>query len=268
MFGFSKKKKIRFDLPDKTRLIAIGDIHGQIDRLLALFQELDKYRKKNPVETEQIIFLGDYADRGIGSAEVVDYLCNRKKKARKKGQKEIFLAGNHEELLLKCLDDDLGRADLWWRNGGKETVQSYANFCGFDFDPDNPKKMFKKLRENFPEAHAKFYRKLENLHRAGPFVFVHAGIRMDAALKDQKIEDLRWIRAPFLNWKGPQKKYLVVHGHTITPGFRPEVLKHRIGLDTGSYRTKGKITAGIFEKNQVRFISSGTKKNFKTSSFS
>ena len=48
----------------------------------------------------------------------------------------------------------------------------------------------------------------------------------------------------------------------------PATVKHRIGIDTGSYKTKGRITAAIFESNTVRFISSGTKKDFEVNNFS
>ena len=53
----------------------IGDIHGQIDKLEALFKKLG-YRVKdgayrNP-EGRMAIFLGDLVDRGPGQVEVIN----------------------------------------------------------------------------------------------------------------------------------------------------------------------------------------------------
>ena len=57
-------------------LFAIGDIHGCFDKLKALIQKIDI-----DFETDRLIFLGDYIDRGPCSYEVVDYLIELKKTA-------------------------------------------------------------------------------------------------------------------------------------------------------------------------------------------
>ena len=51
-----------------NRLIAIGDIHGEYNKLENLLQKL--FLK----ETDYLIFLGDYIDRGLYSRQVVDKL--------------------------------------------------------------------------------------------------------------------------------------------------------------------------------------------------
>ena len=59
------------------------------------------------------------------------------------------------------------------------------------------------------------------------------------ALADQSLQDLRWIRQPFLEHKssfGP----VVVHGHTIFD--QAEFRHNRIGIDTGAYAS-GRLTA-------------------------
>lgn len=263
------KKKIRVKLPKGTRVTAIGDIHGQTERLIKLMKKVDKYREANPVENDYIIFLGDYVDRGPNSAEIIEYLNTRRLKAKTSTTTEVFLQGNHEDLLLESLTGESDRLDLWWRNGGKQTVQSYLSFCGFnDSELCDDKEMMSILRDHFPKKHRKFFKKLRDCYKVGPLLFVHAGIRMDVPIKDQSPADMHWIRELFLNWKGEEKDFLVVHGHTITPSFRPVIKKHRIGIDTGSYRKNGKITAAVFEGKHVRFMSSGTKRNFVETLFS
>lgn len=263
MFDFLKKKRIRVTLPEGVRVIAIGDIHGQKNRLDDLMQKVETYRTQKPVADDQLVFLGDYADRGPHSASVVEYLNNRRKASKKNKQQEYYLQGNHEELLICSIDGETKRDDVWWRNGGKQTVQDYLQQASISMDKDVPsKKALEKFRETFPSSHRKFFQNLKSHHKVGPLVFVHAGLRMDVPLKEQVEEDMYWIRGPFLNWKGKPKSYLIVHGHSITPNFRPEILPHRIGIDTGSYREKGCITAAIFETNKVRFISSGSNSDF------
>ncbi len=270
MFGLFPQKKLRIELPDQTRVVAIGDIHGQKKRFRTLMSRVDQIRKEKPVKNDYIIFLGDYVDRGPFSAETIDYLRKRRKKVKNSGShKEIFLQGNHEELLIEGLNKNGTRHDLWWRNGGLQTVSSYLQFLKIEVSSEmSMQEQLELLRAHFPKNHLKFLRKLKDIYSVGPLVFAHAGLRMESSINDQKTQDLRWIRDPFLNWQGKKKDFMVVHGHSITRNFKPEIMRHRIGIDTGSYKTRGRITAAIFEKNTVRFISSGTTKDFKVNNFS
>jgi len=100
-----------------------------------------------------------------------------------------------------------------------------------------------KVRDAFaaalPPQHLHFYRSLELVRVVGDYAFVHAGVRPGVALEDQSERDLLWIRHEFLNDRGPFGK-VIVHGHT--PSEAPQVLKHRLGVDTGAYAT-GVLTA-------------------------
>ena len=51
------------------RTFAIGDIHGEIAHLLALWDALPA-----PGADDTLVFLGDYVDRGPESAEVVRWI--------------------------------------------------------------------------------------------------------------------------------------------------------------------------------------------------
>ena len=57
------------------KIFVIGDIHGCFDKLCALMNKI-------PINftQDQLIFIGDYIDRGSGSLEVVDYLIDLKKR--------------------------------------------------------------------------------------------------------------------------------------------------------------------------------------------
>ena len=76
------------------------------------------------------------------------------------------------------------------------------------------------------------------------------GIDPARPIEDQSGKDLRWIRERFLNNVGPLS-HVVVHGHTIFEDVQDK--GHRIGIDTGAFRT-GILTALVLEGTQRRYI--------------
>ena len=52
------------------RLMAIGDIHGDVFKLNRLLEQI------NPTPNDTLVFLGDYIDRGENSKEVIELLLN------------------------------------------------------------------------------------------------------------------------------------------------------------------------------------------------
>ena len=57
------------------RTYVIGDIHGCYDKLIALMDKINI-----DLDSEKLVFIGDYIDRGPDSFEVVEYLISLKKK--------------------------------------------------------------------------------------------------------------------------------------------------------------------------------------------
>ena len=52
------------------RLLAVGDIHGYSDALERLTEHVA------PSESDRVVFLGDYIDRGPDSRGVIEYLMD------------------------------------------------------------------------------------------------------------------------------------------------------------------------------------------------
>jgi serine/threonine protein phosphatase 1 len=227
--------------PRGHRAYVVGDVHGRLDLLDILLALIEKDILDRGDLKTTIVFLGDLIDRGPDSAGVIERLSSFNP-----GYAEVAcLMGNHEEVLLRVADGEVGILPQWLRFGGKDCLQSY----GLD-----PASIGKKqqgdaaalIRETIPQSHLKFLRSFADTISFGSFLFVHAGIRPGTSLDEQLQYDLRWIREPFLSDERDHG-YVVVHGHTISDSI--EVRANRIGIDTGAYKT-GVLTALAIEGSE------------------
>jgi len=195
----------------------IGDIHGEI-RLLEIL--LDHVLGFKP---DQLVFVGDYIDRGAHSRKVVDLIM-------KLDIPVASLMGNHELMMLNAMEDPgYGHSpvELWYYNGGEATLLSFGASSFFSFQSQLENRyleFFRNLRMN----HIIF------LNKGLKLIGTHAGISPAIPLTDQlEMQDYRalnrymlekhidpgdsflWIRDAFFHL--PSKLfegYLVVHGHT------------------------------------------------------
>lgn len=109
--GFLEKH----ELPRDTQIAVIGDIHGDDFRLettLDALQELDflddNYRC---LPGKEIVFLGDYADRGANSLKVLELIMTLKMENK---ENIHLIRGNHEDL-----NTTLGHLDHYAANDPK-----------------------------------------------------------------------------------------------------------------------------------------------------
>lgn len=96
------------------RVLAIGDIHGCSQALVALADAAQI------MPDDLIVALGDYVDRGSNSAAVLDWLI-----ARSKSSAIVALRGNHEIMMIRAKDDP-SQINDWLANGGEATLASYS----------------------------------------------------------------------------------------------------------------------------------------------
>jgi serine/threonine protein phosphatase 1 len=234
--------------PADTRLYAIGDIHGCSDLLRQLLGAIAEHdADRSAVATRQLIFLGDYVDRGPDSKGVIDVLLD----GLPAGFEPVFLKGNHEEMMLNSLDDS-DHTYHWFINGGRMTLESYGIRCRtVDGVYDYPL-LTHRLREKVEGGpHEAFLRRLRVSHRAGGYYFVHAGVHPELPLDQQREEHQLWIRDRFLN-AVEDFGAVVVHGHT--PTYEAEFEHNRIGIDTGAVYG-GALTAVCLEDDRCELIS-------------
>lgn len=224
-------------------IYAIGDIHGQLEQLHMV---LDRIERDGGADAE-IVFLGDYVDRGANSKEVIELLAT----GVKSGKNWHCILGNHDRMFSMFMED-YPRTDHrlkpgydWFhaRIGGMETLASY----GVDADMDRRIfQLHEDARQAVPQHHLDFINHLPTTFVAGDLLFVHAGIRPGVALAQQAEDDLVWIREGFLDDPRPHD-WLIVHGHTVVP--EATHYGNRVNLDTGAGYGKP-LTAAAFEKGQ------------------
>ena len=223
-----------FVLPPGERVYAIGDVHGCLSLVDTLLAAIAADGATRASANTTLIFLGDLVDRGPDSAAVLERL-------RLFDQPDVrlrILKGNHEEIFLKALDGDDKALRLFCRIGGRETIESYG-LSEEEYNRLDYAELLAAMQRLVPVAHRDFVAGFEDMIAIGDYLFVHAGIRPEVALEEQRPADLRWIRDPFLDHPKPFEK-MIVHGHTVTEA--PEMRAHRIGIDTGAYRS-GVLTA-------------------------
>ncbi len=241
---------MRAALQTGRRIYAIGDVHGCVDLLEALLDEIRGDLRGWRGET-LLLFLGDYVDRGDNPAGVVQRLLGGIERDRLANDCRLLcLKGNHEDLFLRAFEDSRSIA-IWLANGGAETCRSY----GIDVDlMMKHGKLYaclpRALRELVPKAHRQFLSRLPLYYTAGSYYFCHAGVRPGVGLSYQAEEDLLWIRDSFLLSERDHGK-VIVHGHT--PCWEPEVQANRIGIDTGAVYG-GQLTALVLEEDRQRFL--------------
>ena len=199
-------------------IYAIGDIHGCLEPLRRLMGEL------HLSEADEVVFLGDYVDRGPDSKGVIDYLLTLR-------GRYIFLMGNHERMFLDFLQGK--ERFLFLYNGGTATVESYGGLS------------------RIPAAHLAFLDRPRLYYETEDYLFVHAGIRPGIPLQEQDPNDLLWIREEFYAYPGRYPK-TVVFGHTPMR----EVLMEddRIGIDTACVYGN-KLTCLILPSREVIQVS-------------
>ena len=237
-------------LPDDVSIIAFGDVHGCFDKLEPLLERIAARAAASPQRRHIAVSVGDLVDRGPDSALVVDRLAGGLP-----GCELVVLRGNHEAMMLDFLRSGEG-AENWLRNGGLHTLASYgvdlATMAAEGVGADGLRRAF---LERLPARHLSFLLASPLSFACGDYFFVHAGVKPGVPLHAQSPDDLRWIRAEFLDHRDGHEK-MIVHGHNISENV--DERSNRIGIDTGAYRS-GRLTAIGLQGTARWFLQTGVE---------
>ncbi len=201
------------------RRIVIGDIHGCGKALRTVLETIA------PSRDDELIFLGDYVDRGPDSRDVVDQLVELRSHCRLVG-----LRGNHEIMLLGVTLGGLDPAG-WLRRGGAATLASYGGSVA-----------------KIPDCHLEFFSDLRPYYESDRHLFVHAGYAPELPMAKQNEAVTYWEhlrRPPPLPHCSGKRAFV---GHTPQPDGNVLDHGHLVCVDTycfgGGYLTALEIDHG------------------------
>ncbi|WP_077211948.1 metallophosphoesterase [Bacillus dakarensis] len=193
------------------RKVVISDIHGCAEELKHLLQKIN-------AQPKEVLFLGDYVDKGPDSIDVLEMVrewCSQGAEA---------LLGNHDELLIQWLED---KEDIFYygRIGGVWTINSFLKRLGMDkvwYDDllknkDKENEIRKIIKDHYQEQ-IDFIKSRPLFKRESGFIFVHAGIDPIKGLEQTTREQFLHIRNEFIyHYEGSET---VIFGHTQTSRIR------------------------------------------------
>ena len=234
---------------------AIADIHGMYN----IYEQVCEILQPNDV----VYFLGDAGDRGYAGFKCIKAIYNN--------PQWIYLKGNHEDMMVKALQQNRSEINgylynnplnIWFCNGGEETFNDW-------------------LEEGRDES---WITKLQNLpltaeytnSKGFTFHMSHAGYT--CGRKDQMWrEDLVWSREHFSS-KWDEEYYpkdICIHGHTPifalvkyleeiepiielynhnNPEARSYCGGHKIDIDNGVFFTKATVLYDLDEMKAIQIF--------------
>jgi serine/threonine protein phosphatase 1 len=232
---------------DATVIYAVGDIHGRLDLLLDMEALIARDIAATQPARAVICHLGDYIDRGLQSAQVIEHLSTN---GSPLAPARVFLKGNHEDRMIAFLDDPEANGAGWLDYGGREALASYGLAISHKPDAAGWLRLRDELTQRLPPSHLQFLQTLRLAFVWRDYIFVHAGLNPARPLEAQDPYDLMWIREAFV--KSTQVwSHRIVHGHVVVP--EPEFHANRIAIDTGASRT-GRLTTLVVSDAAPRLL--------------
>jgi len=233
--GLLNRLRNTFAMPDPEpaqTLCVIGDIHGRADLLASALGR----------GSGQIVCVGDYVDRGEDSAGVLRLLMDR--------DDVVCLMGNHEEMMLKFIDDPVRHGARWLRYGGLQTLASFG-VTGVTETSEGAALQHAQetLVQNMGQDMLTWLSARPNVWQSGNIVVTHAGADPARPIGDQQASVLRWGHPDF--GRIPRRDGLwLIHGHVIVD--EPRVENGRVNVDTGAYAT-GRLTMVKITRGDITF---------------
>ena len=243
----NKIKIEKINESDYNRIFIMSDIHGQYDLFLKMLGKIDLKRE------DLLVIMGDICDRGEESYEI--YM--KCMKMIKLGYNLKFILGNHEDMLLEDLENDYPIR--------YETEYSVFRNSKY-FDKKNMKNWHE---ENFRVEIEWLVKWLEDSPLAilgNENIFVHAGLDLQTALKEQERETVLWTREEFWLMENVElEEYRgknIYFGHTPNINGRISQKTDKIsGIDCGAFFThflgcvevKSKEKIYVYEDECIQF---------------
>ena len=233
-------------------LYVIGDIHGRIDLLDRLLEQVgadaEALVAEMPGTTPFLVFLGDYIDRGESSRAVLERVHGLQMHGE---GRVICLQGNHEKLMLDFIDAP-EKGPRWLRNGGLQTLLSLGlgGALAEGMDADELGARSRDVHRALPDGIEDWLRSLPLSWRSGDVWAVHGGADPARPMDEQESRTLLWGHRDFDTVPRSDGAW-VVHGHIVVDA--AVAAEGRISVDTGGVYT-GHLTAARILPGSVSFL--------------
>ncbi|KRM54379.1 metallophosphoesterase [Lacticaseibacillus sharpeae] len=211
-------------------VIAVSDIHGS----MTVMGHLRRMQAKYPDAVT--VFCGDYIDGHPHSAEVVRSIMRQVADGR-----AYAILGNHDQMLLDYLRDDVNR-QAWFMNGGDKTVASMVHAAtGKDMPPESDASRHAMI-DKYTDM-GEFIAQLPTMCVYGKIIFIHAGFDLSKAdpLRDTSAVDRIWIREDYI-YRNDRSEPIFAHNpfdYTLVSGHTPTgLIKGRYDGDETYIETK------------------------------
>lgn len=186
--------------PQAERVVAVGDVHGDIERFTAILQKaglIDASRQWTGGKAT-LVQLGDLVDRGPKSRAVLDLLMTLQKEAPKRGGTVLPGLGNHEVMVVMGNMEYVVAADYAAFADGRSEQRRRTAFRDYAaLEARKGRKAdeqawiathplgFIEHREAFgPQGkYGKWLRSLPAVNRVDDSIFLHGGIHPALGLK-------------------------------------------------------------------------------------
>jgi serine/threonine protein phosphatase 1 len=182
------------------RIAFVGDIHGNLVALNGLLSMLES------TELDNIVFLGDYINKGAFSVEVIERLLELTTE-----RPITLLRGNHETTLLTALET--GDLATFLKIGGASTIRSYVKR---PLGPD----VLQDFRSSLPSEHLAFLRGMQHQFETSHIIASHRPLATD---------EVRF----------------QISAH-VPVGDQPAISQNSAYIDTGCGSSTGRLTALIW----------------------
>jgi len=233
------------------RTLVVGDIHGRIEALREVL-----IKSHFDYDNDKLILLGDLADGGYNTYDVVEELLKIKNL--------IFVVGNHDIWFMQHIQSGWAE-EIWLAQGGINTIHSYK---GRVLPEDHVSGRIYVVMQNarIPKTHKEFFDKARPYYVEDNMLFVHGGFdaRHGKTIQDSNIELLTWDR-DLIEYAREGNKIpgydTIFVGHTTTQSYSwdetPIRFQNLIMMDCGAGWT-GKLA--IMDIHSKEYWTSETQK--------
>lgn len=247
--------------PSESNIYVVGDMHGNYDCLQLILNRILPLRTK-----DELIFLGDYIDRGPNSAKVIKKLTQ----INDKYENITCLSGNHEWLmkvsigLIQAQTSHLSLTpqQIWLANGGISSIVSYAKEVGIPRE-DAMSMPLHRYKDIVPSDQRRFLKNLFLYYETEKYIFVHAGCNPLLPIEEQSDDVLLWDNSlfrfvknnPFTNY--PWDKTIVCGHNYKGPFVHPKYIMIDVSHDNGKVMCAelNSMTAFTAQPGKKRMVS-------------